>query len=549
MTILQQQYDFIIVGGGSAGSIVAAELAKRSSCQVLLLEAGPAAEENPDTLSADGFKYCFANDNVMRDRFSEPQAGLNGRATYQGTGWTMGGSGSVNGMVFTPGDKGDFEAWPADWQWPTLAPFFDRLAQKLQPQARSATGFTSAAISAAKQLGFQHKDMMTDGELKGFIGHNAMNYQANTRRSSYVAFLQDQQPSNLDIINKALVHKVLIENNTAVGIEFELNNQRHCIRASKEIVLSAGALETPKLLMLSGVGPASVLAEFGIEEKLHAPAIGQNLQDHPNVCIFYRGKQAIDFGYPQLYGFDRVNPHSCLAPHKADTCFAFFAAPITLKQSMYRMLPTMVLPRWLYRFKALRKTVRALVDLLFLIPGANKFVNSIYGIVVILGKPESRGYLSLASNDARDQAVINPAYYQNPNDLHTMIAGIKVAQDMAAQQSLQAWGATRLARGARTQQFAALKRWIADATMTTFHFCGSCSMGDSSDAPVDPRLKLRGIEGLRIADASVMPEVPVSALNAPSMMIALRAAEFILNDHQLESATGSDMSIKTEEVA
>ena len=549
MTLLKSAYDFIIVGGGSAGSVVAAELANRSDRNILLIEAGSKANQNPDTLSADGFKYCFANDNVMRDRFSEKQAGLNGRSAYQGTGWTMGGSGSVNGMVYTPGDKSDFEAWPENWQWQDVAPCFKRIEEKLQPQSRAATGFTKAAIKAAEKLGFAHKDGMTDGELNGVIGHNAMNYQGDKRQSSYAAFLHNKVPNNLDIVNDALVHKIIVENGIAVAVEIEIEGNREKIAALKEVVMSAGALETPKLLMLSGIGPASVLAEFGIKEKLNAPGIGQNLQDHPNVCIFYRGKQKIDFGYPQLYGFERVNKKTGLAKHKPDTCFAFFAAPITLKQSMYRMLPAMLLPRKLYGMKFMRKLARSIVDMLFFIPGANRFVNSIYGIVVILGKPESRGFLSLASDNARDQAMINTAYYQNPNDLHTMIEGVKVAQAMASQQALKTWGALPLARGARTQEFNALKNWLAGATMTTFHFCGTCSMGHENDKPVDSKLKLKGIEGLRIADASVIPEIPVSAINAPSMMIGLRAADFILEEYQLEQDTSSTTNTKTEEVA
>lgn len=543
MTLLKSTYDFVVVGGGSAGSIVAAELAKRTPCSVLLVEAGPAANQNPDTLSADGFKYCFANDDIMHDRFSEKQAGLNGRRAYQGTGWTMGGSGSVNGMVYTPGDQSDFDSWPEGWQWPDVAPYFADLAEKLKPKPRAPSVFTQAVIDAAKQIGFAAKDKMTDGKLNGFIGHNAMNYHQDKRNSSYTVFLHNQHLSNLDIVNHALVHRLLIHNAEVVGVDIEIDGRQQEVKVAKEVILTAGALETPKLLMLSGVGPAAVLAEFGISEQLNAPEIGQNLQDHPNVCLFYRGKQKIDFGYPQLYGFDRVNTKTSLAANKPDTCFAFFAAPITLRQSMYRMLPTMMLPQSVYRFTLLRKIIRRLVDLLFIIPGVNRFVDAIYGIVVILGKPASRGFLTLASDDARDQAIINPAYYQHPNDLHTMISGIKKAQQLAQQQSIKSWGAMPLSRGARTQSFAQLKKWIADATMTTFHFCGTCSMGEGDNNPVDTELKLKGIKGLRVADASVMPEIPVSALNAPSMMIALRAADFIIKDHMSSNKTNNN---KTE---
>ena len=530
---MNKHYDFIVVGAGSAGSVIAGELARQSDASVLLIEAGQAADKNPDTLSADGFKYCFANDNVMRDRFSEKLTGLNGRSAYQGTGWTMGGSGAVNGMVYTPGDKHDFNSWPKDWQWNDVSGYFQQLEERLLPQSRQATGFTEAAIDASCKSGFAHKDGLTDGALKGYIGHNAMNYHGDQRHSAYAVYVRQQALPNLTIMTETLVHKVLIEEGRAIGVEVEQHGIRKRMLAEKEVIMSAGALETPKLLMLSGVGPATVLEQFNIPLKLSQPAIGQNLHDHPNVCIFYKGKQKTDFGYPQLYAFDRVNARTPLDEGQPDTCFAFFSAPITLKQSMYRMVPALALPGALYNIMPLRKALRKLVDLAFLVPGVERFVDRIYGIVVILGKPESRGFLTLNSADARDQASINPAYYQHPDDLLTMINGIKKAQQIASQSSMHVWGNDPIAEGAKTTDYHKLKKWIASATMTTFHFCGTCKMGEDASSPVDTRLHLKGVDGLRIADASVIPEIPVSAINAPSMMIGLRAAAFILQDHKL----------------
>ncbi|CAA0079682.1 putative GMC-type oxidoreductase [BD1-7 clade bacterium] len=546
---MENTVDFIIVGAGSAGSALAGELARRSDATILVIESGPAAERNPETLSADGFKYCFANDNVIRDRFSEKLTGLNGRSAYQGTGWTAGGSGAVNGMVYTPGDAKDFNSWPAGWQWQDVSPVFKRLEAALQPQAREATSFTQAAIDAGNLSGFAHKNGLMDGNLKGFIGHNAMNYQGDKRQSSYQVYLHQANLPHLELMTETLVHRVLIEDGKAVGVEVEQYGRRQRIYTNKEVILAAGALETPKLLMLSGVGPATVLDQFSIEPKLIQPAIGQNLHDHPNVCMFFRGKQKTDFGYPQLYAFDRVNALTALPAEQPDTCFAFFSAPITLHQSMLRMVPTIVLPKILYSQKAARTVVRSLVNLAFKIPPLRRFVDQIYGIVVILGKPESRGSLTLRSSDARDQAIINPAYYEHPDDLLTMINGVKRAQQIASQTQMQAWGNQPLSAGAKTTEFSALKQWIASATMTTFHFCGTCMMGDSDDAPVNPRLHLKGIDGLRIADASVIPEVPVSAINAPSMMIGLRAADFIIDEHGLQQTASTSEPSSTPQTA
>mgnify|MGYP000095721370 FL=1 len=528
-------YDYIVVGAGSSGCIVAGRLAKETSVTVLLIEAGPAAEENPDTMSADGFKYCFANDNVMLDRFSEKQHAMSDRRVYQGTGTTMGGSGSVNGMVYTRGDKADFDAWPKGWQWDDIVPAFDAVEKKLKPQHRVATTFTQAAIDSWVNTGRKHKDGLNDGDLAGYIGHNAMNYQAERRSSSYMAYLHDQPLDNLTIVNHCLTHKVIFENKKAVAVDLEKkgkNNGRgrlQRIRANKEIILCAGALETPKLLMLSGVGPGSDLQRYEIPLVLEQAYIGANLHDHPNVCLFYKGKQKLDFGYPQLYAFDRVNDKSQLMQSgQPDTCFAFFSAPITLHQSMHRMVPALALPKRLYRIKALRSAFRWLIDLAFKLPALNNMIDNMYGIVVILGKPESRGKLRLQSNDVRDQASIDTAYYQSDTDMKTMIKGIEIAQGMAADSSLTAWGSTAISGGGKTKNPDALRKFIKSATMTTFHFCGTCKMGENAESPVDSELKLKGIMGLRIADASVIPEVPVSAINAPSMMIGYRAVDFIL---------------------
>lgn len=529
--MLLDSYDYIVVGAGSSGCVVAGRLAAETQASVLLIEAGAAAAENPDTMSADGFKYCFANDNVMLDRFSEKQEGMSGRRIYQGTGTTMGGSGSVNGMVYTRGDKADFEAWPSNWQWQDIKPAFEAIEKKLKPQSRAATVFTQAAIDASVKAGFKHKDGLNDGNLAGFIGHNDMNYQGDKRSSSYMAYIHNQKLDNLTVINHCLTHKIIFENKQAIAVQLEVKGIKKCVKANNEIILAAGALETPKLLMLSGIGPANDLNKFSIPVVLEQATVGENLHDHPNVCLFYKGKKKLDFGYPQLYAFDRVNPKSNLTtPQQPDTCFAFFAAPITLKQSMYRMLPALALPKKLYPIKALRNIFRHLIDLAFCIPLLNNTVDKLYGIVVILGKPESRGRLRLQSSDARDQACIDTAYYHSEQDMQTMINGIKIAQHMAEQAEFEAWGSTPISAGARTKDHKKLTRFIEKATMTTFHFCGTCKMGNTPDAPVDSQLLVKGIQGLRIADASVIPEIPVSAINAPSMMIGHRAVDFILQE-------------------
>jgi len=524
-------FDYVVVGGGSAGCVVAARLAEETAASVLLLEAGEPAENNPETMSDDGFKYAFANDAVMWDRMSAKQTDCGGRSIYVGTGTGMGGSGAVNGMVYTRGDKRDFDQWPAGWQWGDISPSFEALEQRLRIHNRPGTDFLERALAAAERMGFTRKHGMNDGELGNVMGYNDMNFDGDRRRSSYMAYIHGQPRANLTIKTSSLVERIVFnDQQRAVELQVDIAGvtQRVCIK--RELILTAGALETPKLLMLSGVGPREQLQTLSIPVVHEQPYMGKNLHDHPNVLMSFKGKKKIDFGYPQLYGFGRSNTDSDLAKGQPDTCYTFMAAPITIQKSMHRMVPAMLLPGRLFYSRWLRKLLRGLIDGAFYLPFVSNFVDRVYAIVVILGKPKSRGELRLVSRNARDQAVVDPGYYRDPEDMQTLLKSVAIAKGMAGQEGLREWGNEGLAAGYETTDPAALERWAKTTTMTTFHYAGTCKMGPEQDAPVGSDLKLKGFDNVRVADASVIPNIPVSAINAPSMMIAYRAASFILGD-------------------
>lgn len=530
----EESYDYVVVGAGSSGCIVAARLAQANIGSVLLIEAGDLAENNPETLSADGFIHAFANDNVIWDRMSAPQNHCNNRSLYLGSGKGMGGSGSVNGMVYTRGDKQDFAQWPKGWHWQNVEPYFEKIEKTLRVKPRSPTVYNDHCIAAAKLAGFKHKDKLIDGDLCGHLGYQTMNYDGSQRRSSYVAYLKDQNQPNLTVKTQSKARQLIFDKSkTIIGVIYRQKHSDHYARIGKEIILCSGALETPKLLMVSGVGPKAELKKHGIDIVHLSPQVGKNLQDHPNVCLFYKARQSPDSRYPQLYGFHRANPLSKLPKEQADTCYVFYSAPASLKQSMKRMLPAVLLPSSLFHHKTLRNLLRSAVDLVYRLPVVKTFLSQLYGIVVILGKPESRGTITLTSNDPDAPAQISPNYYQSETDIQTMLNGVKLAKQIAAQSPLQEYGNLGLVKAARTTNDAKIKHWIKNATMTTFHYCGSCKMGESENDPVDTHLRLRGVNGVRIADASVIPEIPVSALNAPSMMIGLRASEFILSQQKV----------------
>jgi choline dehydrogenase len=516
-------FDLIVVGGGSAGCIVAGTSAERGR-RVLLLEAGPSAEEHPDTLRADGYKDAFVNDAVFWERFSVPQRGAGGQRVFMGSGRVLGGSGSVNGMVYTRGAREDYAEWPSGWRWDDVVPDFVELERRLGVRPRAPTRWAEACIAAAEACGFARKDDLNDGELHDCIGYETMAYDGNERRSSYAAFLRPVRGrENLSVVTGATVERVVFDAERRVtGVAYRHEGVSKTAAVRGEVVLCAGALETPRLMMLSGVGPGEELRAAGVAVVADVAEVGANLHDHPNVPVFFRCRGTVDCHYPQLYSFYRTLAAAPLAQRQSDTCYVFWPAPSAMKEAMQRMLPAQLLPERLYQSRA-KRWLRAAVGLPFKSALVRRQVEHLYAIVVILGKPQSRGTVRLASSDPRAPARIDPRYFEHPQDLETMVRGVAMARRLARAPALAEMGSAELMPGLWVERDEAVARWVQKNAITTYHFAGTCRLG----TVVDTELRVTGVRGLRVADASVVPTTPVSALNAPSMLIGLRAARYL----------------------
>ncbi len=532
-------YDYVIVGGGSSGCVAAALLAEDPDVSVLLLEAGMPAEENPETLRADGYKEAFENDDVIWDRFSEPQPRCGKQELFMGSGTGMGGSGAVNAMVYTRGAKEDYDEWPEGWKWDDLVPHFEAIERKLRPNRHAPTTFTEVCIKAAMEAGFARSDDLNNGQMSGVLGYEWMNFEGGDRRNSYVAFIKEANLPNLEVRTRCVVHRVTLDDSKRVtGVRFSERGVPREVSVRREVILCAGALETPKLMMLSGIGPAAELRKHGIPVVLDAPRVGRDFHDHPNVALFFRGGGLVDFYHPQLYGFHRANPASDLPPTQSDTCYVFYSGNSSLKQMAKRMLPMKIWSGDAYT-PGRRDFVRKGVDLAFDRGFVQRFVQNLYGLVVILGKPKSRGTLTLRSDDPEAQALLDPAYFEHPEDMETMLAGVRLARRVAGSKALTEWGNRELLPGRLTKSDRGLRRFIEKNTMTTFHYAGTCRMGGDATSVVDTECRVRGVRGLRVGDASVTPWTPVSAMNAPSMMIGHRAGSFARAEGREARARGA----------
>ncbi|HET6552503.1 MAG TPA: choline dehydrogenase [Dyella sp.] len=530
-------YDYIIVGAGSAGCVLANRLSAHAGKRVLLLEAGP-TDWNPLIHMPAGIARLVNNRHVNWNYETEPQPHLSGRRLWWPRGKTLGGSSSINAMCYIRGVPGDYDRWAeatgdARWSWQQVLPWFLRSEDNSRgagswhgaggplgvSDLRYHNELSDVFVSAAVAAGFTHNSDF-NGERQDGFGLYQVTQRDGMRCSTARGYLQPaRQRPNLEVRTKAPVARVLIRNGRAVGVQ--LLDGGAVIEAG-EVILAGGAVNTPQLLMLSGVGPADHLREHGVAVHADAPGVGANLQDHLDICT-------LD-GCTQKITYDRLNELAA-----------------GLRFLRHRDGPGSSNVAEAGGFVRSRLATDERCDLQFhFVPaqldnhGRHRLPGHGYTVHACYLHPRSRGQIRLRSADPTLPVAIHANYLGDDegHDLARMIEAARLSRDILSQSSFAPYRGGPIFPERELHSDTDYTDFIRRKAETIYHPAGSCRMGSDGDAPLDSELRVRGVDGLRVVDASVMPSLPSGNTNAPVIMIAERASEMILN----ETSPGAERS-------
>ena len=536
-------FDYIIVGGGSAGSVLAGRLSEDPAIRVALIEAGP--PDRSVLIHCPAGLAVIAKFEMNGWGFNTvPQPGLNGRRGYQPRGKVLGGSSSINAMIYARGHASDYDGWAAQgntgWSYADVLPYFKRAehnergADALHGQGgplnvmdlRSPNPFLASFIEAGQQAGHRHNTDFNGPEQEG-VGAYQVTHKNGERFSAAKAYLTPHlQRPNLQVITNALTTRVVMDTDgpvpRAVGVEYRGNGGRGPMQTlrlndSGEVVLSAGAFGSPQLLMLSGVGPAAHLQEHGINPVLDLPGVGANLHDHVDVVIVVNAPKVKDLlGLTPGGLWKAVRAIFEWRRQRSGMLTTNFAeAGGFIKSSPDEPIPDL----------QLHFVVGKLVD-----HGRKSVLGHGYSCHVCLLRPKSRGSLRLASADPQVAPLIDPAFLQDPDDTARLVRGFQVMRRLLQQAALTRHGGTESATSVLAQSPAQIEQFVRNHADTIYHPVGTCRMGAGPMDVVDARLRVHGVAGLRVVDASVMPSVVGGNTNAPVIMMAEKAVDMIVGD-------------------
>ncbi|MFN3363143.1 MAG: GMC family oxidoreductase [Allorhizobium sp.] len=531
-------YDYVIIGGGSAGSVLAARLSEDPSVTVCLLEAGGRGDGIFSRVPMAAAAMVPGHVKSANWRFSTvPQAGLNGRQGYQPRGRGLGGSSLINAMLYVRGHARDYDEWAAlgcdGWSWADVLPWFKKSEDNIRgaddlhgrggPLQVCDQNWTrpinQAFLKACEQKGHRQNDDFNGPQQEGAGVYQATQFWNGPKRgercSAAAAYLHDVMARrNLTVITEAHVSRILVEQGRAIGVAYRFGKEERTVRAGREVLLSAGALQSPQILMLSGIGPADHLTSLGIPVVLERPQVGANLQDHLDYTMIFRSPDTDMFGMGIMATRDLMRAanewRTERMGHLRSTCAESGA--------FLKTDPSLDRPD---------------IQLHFLVAMVDDHVRKMhwghgYSCHVCVLRPHSRGTVRLASADPSAAPLIDPAFLSDPRDLETLRKGARMMAEIMASPAFDRYRGPELyPAGTSDAELDAAIRARAD---TIYHPVGTCRMGSDADAVVDPDLRLKGIVGLRVVDASVMPRLIGGNTNAPVIMMAEKTAASIRSE-------------------
>ena len=527
----KREFDYVVVGGGSAGCVLASRLSEDPGVTVCLLEAGP-VDKSVLIHCPAGLAVLAKNGAANWGFQTVPQPGLNGRRGYQPRGKVLGGSSSVNAMIYLRGQPRDYDDWAAEgnagWSWAEVLPYFKRAEHNERgADAWHGTGgplnvkdlttpnrFGGVFVEAGRQAGLAHNPDFNGASQEG-VGVYQVTHKNGERLSVAKGYLTPNlgRP-NLTVVTSAQANRILLDGRRASGVEARVGNETKAFLARREVLLSAGALQSPQLLMLSGIGPAEHLRGLGIEVRHDLAGVGANLHDHVDIVLVLDAPHLKDLFGLSLAGMVRtVKGIFEWRKHRRGMLTTNFAEA----GGFIRSRPEEERPDLQLHF-----VIGKLVD-----HGRKTVFGHGYSCHVCLLRPKSRGSLRLASADPKAAPLIDPNFLADPDDLQRLVRGFKAMRRILEQPALAAHGARELAASAGARSDAEIEAFIRGHADTIYHPVGTCRMGGGPMDVVDAELRVRGVEGLRVVDASIMPAVVSGNTNAPTVMIAEKAADMI----------------------